>query len=219
MSRTPYKTLTQSVVETLRARILKGEFGAGAPLRQDTLAQELNVSRVPVREALMQLEAQGLVRFEAHRGAVVTELDADAIDELFYLRAMLESDMLFHAIDKLTEADLQQAEQILAEFDQVLETGTHIERWSELNRRFHTILYGPAQRPRTLALVDQINLSCDRYIQLELLHSRQGIITAEREHTQLLTLCRERRKFEAAALLKQHIETAGQSIKQLLTSR
>lgn len=55
MSRTPCKTLTQSVVETLRARIIKGKFGAGAPLRQDTLARELNVNRVPVREALMPL--------------------------------------------------------------------------------------------------------------------------------------------------------------------
>lgn len=219
MSRAPYKTLTQSVVEILRARILKGELSAGTPLRQDALAQELNVSRVPVREALMQLEVQGLVRFEAHRGAVVTRLDPEAIDELFYLRAMLESDMLFHACDRLTEADLQQAEQILAEFDQIVETSSHIERWSELNRRFHTALYGPAQRPRTLALVEQINLSCDRYIQLELLQSRQGIITAEREHAQLLQLCRARRKFEAAALLKQHIEAAGQSIKQLLHSR
>ncbi|AEY00307.1 GntR family transcriptional regulator [Oceanimonas sp. GK1] len=219
MSRAPYKTLTQSVVETLRSRILKGEFKAGAPLRQDTLAQELNVSRVPVREALMQLEAQGLVKFEAHRGAVVTELDAEAIDELFYLRAMLESDLLFQAFDQLTEEHLSQAEAILAEFDQMLETGDQIDRWSELNRRFHTTLYGPARRPRTLALVDQINLSCDRYIQVELLHSRQGIITAEREHTQLLALCRQRRKFEAAALLRQHIESAGRSIKHLLNSR
>lgn len=219
MTRAPYKTLTQSVVEVLRARILKGEFKAGAPLRQDTLAQELNVSRVPVREALMQLEAQGLVKFEAHRGAVVTELDAEAIDELFYLRAMLESDLLFQAFDHLTEEQLSQADTILAEFDHILETGDQIERWSELNRRFHTTLYGPANRPRTLALVDQINLSCDRYIQLELLHSRQGIMTAEREHTQLLSLCRQGRKFEAAALLRQHIESAGHSIKHLLKTR
>ena len=61
-----------------------------APLRQDAIAKELAVSRIPVREALMQLEAQGLVKFEAHRGAVVTMLDAAAIEELFYLRALLK---------------------------------------------------------------------------------------------------------------------------------
>lgn len=78
---------------------------------------------------------------------------------------------------------------------------------------------GPALRPRTLALVEQINLSCDRYLQLELRHSRQALIAAEREHDPLLQLCRQRRTFEAAALLKQHIEAAGQSIKQPLNSR
>ena len=158
----PYKTRTQMVMENLRGRILRGEFAAGAPLRQDAIAKELAVSRIPVREALMQLEAQGLVKFEAHRGAVATMLDASAIEELFYLRALLEADTLFHAVDLMTEETFAQAQAILAQFDLALESGTQIEHWAELNHRFHATLYQAANRPQALELIAQINLGCDR---------------------------------------------------------
>ena len=78
-----YKTRTQLVVETLREKILSGEIKAGQPLRQAALADELNVSRIPIREALLQLEGEGLVAFEPHKGATATELNADQVDELF----------------------------------------------------------------------------------------------------------------------------------------
>lgn len=75
MSQKPvFKTRTQLVEEAIRTQILKGELKTGQPLRQDALAKEFNVSRIPVREALVQLEAQGLVSFEPHKGATVTEL-------------------------------------------------------------------------------------------------------------------------------------------------
>jgi len=160
------------VMENLRGRILRGEFAAGAPLRQDAIAKELAVSRIPVREALMQLEAQGLVKFEAHRGAVVTMLDASAIEELFYLRALLEADTLFHAVDLMTEETFAQAQAILAQFDLALESGTQIEHWAELNHRFHATLYQAANRPQALELIAQINLSCDRYVRFELLFAK-----------------------------------------------
>ena len=176
------------------------------------------MSRIPVREALMQLEAQGLVKFEAHRGAVVTMLDASAIEELFYLRALLEADTLFHAVDLMTEETFAKAEAILAQFDQALESGTQIEHWAELNHSFHATLYQAAGRPQALELIAQINLSCDRYVRFELLFASDGVDKAEREHAQLLALCRARRKHEAVVLLKQHIEAAGQSIKRILDS-
>ncbi len=73
MSQKPvFKTRTQLVEEAIRTQILKGELKTGQPLRQDALAKEFNVSRIPVREALVQLEAQGLVSFEPHKGATVT---------------------------------------------------------------------------------------------------------------------------------------------------
>src|SRR3982751_2703327 len=103
------QTTASMAVEALRERILRGDYPEGEPLRQDALAEELGVSRIPVREALRQLEAEGLVTFSPHRGAVVSSLSLDEIDELFELRAAIESDLLRRAIPKMTKEQLDRA--------------------------------------------------------------------------------------------------------------
>jgi len=115
-----YKTRTQLVVETLREKILSGEIKAGQPLRQAALAEELNVSRIPVREALLQLEAEGLVAFEPHKGATATELNVEQVDELFELRAMLEADLLAASIPHITDESLDEATDLLSRLDKAL---------------------------------------------------------------------------------------------------
>ncbi|MEF1186573.1 GntR family transcriptional regulator, partial [Vibrio sinaloensis] len=128
MSQKPvFKTRTQLVEEAIRSKILKGELKTGQPLRQDALAKEFNVSRIPVREALMQLEAQGLVSFEAHKGATVTELSPDKIDELFELRAVVECHILERAIQNMTDEDLARANEIRAKFDDLVNRGDEVE--------------------------------------------------------------------------------------------
>jgi DNA-binding GntR family transcriptional regulator len=78
-----HRTIAAAVAENLRHRILDGDFKAGLPLRQDALANEFGVSRIPIREALMQLEAEGLVKIHPHRGAIVSELSTGEVQELF----------------------------------------------------------------------------------------------------------------------------------------
>lgn len=121
MSQKPvFKTRTQLVEEAIRTQILKGELKTGQPLRQDALAKEFNVSRIPVREALVQLEAQGLVSFEPHKGATVTELSPDKIDELFELRAVVECHILERAIQNMTDEDLERAREVRERFEAVV---------------------------------------------------------------------------------------------------
>src|SRR3954462_13104423 len=95
------QTIASMTVEALRERILRGDYPEGEPLRQDALADELGVSRIPVREALRQLEAEGLVTFNPHRGAVVSSLSLDEIVELFELRADIECDLLARAVPRM----------------------------------------------------------------------------------------------------------------------
>jgi DNA-binding GntR family transcriptional regulator len=203
------------VSEALRKKILNGEIKAGEPLRQDAIAKSFNVSRIPVREALLQLEAQGLVNFIPHKGAVATELSVSDIGELFELRALIEGEILFQAIDNMTEETLVQAGEILAIYDHALETGTRVENWSELNYEFHSTLYGPANKPLTMEIIEGLNTNSDRYIRLQLLLT-DGILKAEDEHRQLLNLCRGRDKHAAVVLLRKHILEAGEAIKQVL---
>src|SRR5678810_63542 len=91
------QTLTGMTADAIRERILRGRYPEGSPLRQDAIGAELGVSRIPVREALRQLEAEGLVTFNPHRGAIVSSLSLEEIGELFELRAEIECDLLRRA--------------------------------------------------------------------------------------------------------------------------
>lgn len=213
-----FKTRAQLVADDLRRRILGGEFKGGTQLRQDALAKDYDVSRIPVREALLTLESEGLVEFHAHRGAFTTELSVPKIRELFELRILLESYILRHAISKLTESDLKKAEDILHKYDQALDSGGEIDNWSEYNYAFHLALYEPAELPETISLISQLNTKSDRYIRMQLLYT-QEIEKAEREHHTLLDLARQGEADQACELLKTHIQEACEAIVELLEER
>ena len=213
-----YKTRTQLVVETLREKILSGEIKAGQPLRQAALAEELNVSRIPVREALLQLEAEGLVSFEPHKGATATELSASQVDELFELRAMLEADLLAASIPNISDEKLAEAAAILEKLNKALGKENAANTWSELNSSYHNCLYSGADRPQTQDLVNTLNKNADRYIRMHLLWAG-GISKAESEHNDILALCQARETSKAVELLKQHILGSRNEIKAFLSER
>ncbi len=213
-----YKTRTQLVVETLREKILNGAIKAGQPLRQAALAEELNVSRIPVREALLQLEAEGLVSFEPHKGATATELNVDQVDELFELRAMLEADLLSASIPNLSDEKLEEATELLGLLNQSLGKENAANTWSELNSNYHHCLYSGAHRPQTQDLVNTLNKNADRYIRMHLLWAG-GISKAESEHNELLSLCKQKNVPKAVELMKQHILGSRDEIKEFLTER
>lgn len=212
-----YKTRTQVVVEVIRQKILSGAIKGGAPLRQAALAAELNVSRIPVREALLQLEAEGLVEFEAHKGATATRLSADQVTELFELRAMLETDLLRRAIPRLTATDFAQADTLRQQMADAYQHQDSAGSWSVLNTQFHLTLYRAAERPLSFELVQQLMTTADRYIRMHLLLAG-GVQKADPEHSELLSLCREGRTDAACTLLAQHILGAAEEVKQIVAS-
>ena len=205
------KTVTSSVVDILREKIISHEIEAGTPMRQNALADELNVSRIPVREALLQLEAEGLVEFAPHRGAVATRISRDEVNELFGLRAILECDVLGHALAKITDEDLEIAQLVLKEFDELLKPGADRFTWGALNWKFHRSLYLPSGRKRTLGLIRQLHTNCDRYLRIQI-QLVADFSRAEEEHHELLRLCWARDKRGAKKLLKTHILTTGRGL-------
>ncbi|XPF93707.1 GntR family transcriptional regulator [Colwellia sp. RE-S-Sl-9] len=213
-----YKTRTQLVVETIREKILSGEIKAGQPLRQAALATELNVSRIPIREALLQLEAEGLVSFEPHKGATATELNVSRVDELFELRALLESDLLASSIPHLSEEKLEEATHLLHQLDRALGTENAANKWSELNSSYHNCLYSASNKPQTIDLVNTLNKNADRYIRMHLLWAG-GISKAESEHNEILTYCKNKDIENAVAVLKKHILGTRDEIRSFLLER
>jgi len=208
------RSIPEGIRESLQERILSGEFRDGEALVQDAIAEEYGVSRMPVREALRQLEACGLVSMETHKGAVVTTIPTEQVEELFELRALLESDMLGRAVPRMTDDDVAGAREILAALEESYRRGD-MASWGRLNWAFHRRLYQPAARPQTLAILQGINLQVERYIRLHLLMT-DGLEAAEREHREILRLCALRDADGAAAFLRAHILDAGRNLVAVL---
>lgn len=214
----PRQSLPSAVADKLRDQIIRGEIAEGTQLRQDAIATQFQVSRIPVREALRQLEAEGLITIVPNRGAVVPALSPEDIEELFSIRSLLEPEVLKRSIPHLTEEDFSQAEAILKTFVNELHREDHVSGWGRLNWQFHSTLYSKANQPRFMATIRNINNSGERYTRLQL-YLTHGIKRANEEHHKILELCRQRDVAAACKLLREHIEYARQSLKQVLHER
>jgi len=206
------------VADKLRDQIIRGEIADGTQLRQDVIAGQYHVSRIPVREALRQLDAEGLITIVPNRGAIVPELSPNDVEELFAIRALLEPEVLKLSIPRLTQSDLAEAEAILNKYVNELRREEHMENWGRMNWQFHSILYSRAERPHFMSIIRNVNHNGERYTRLQL-YLTHGMKRANQEHRQLLDLCRERESVAACKLLRQHIHHAGQSLKQVLEER
>jgi DNA-binding GntR family transcriptional regulator len=201
-------------LEAVRERILSGAYPEGEPLRQDAIAEELGVSRIPIREALRQLEAEGLVVFNPHRGAVVSSLSLDEIDEVFALRADIETALLRRAIPLLDAEHLDRAAEVLARYEHALRIHD-VLAYGKLNWQFHCTLYDPAGRPVTLAIVHRLHQQADRYVRMQLALTH-GEDRANEEHRAILDAARRRDVKKATALLREHVLGAGRALSNFL---
>jgi len=195
------------VFDALRDAIIRGQLAEGEILRQDTLAQMFNISRIPVREALQRLEAQGLVTSTRYKGVVVTPMSIAEIEEVFEFRALLEPRVIAFAVPQMTEQSLAQARAYCEAFA----AETHPTRWGDLNRQFHSALYADARRPYFMSVIDKTNDRIDRYVraQLELTH---GMERARRDHQAILDACAAGDAQAAADLTREHIVNAGRTL-------
>lgn len=208
------KTVSMLVLEEVRDQILHGDYAEGTPLRQDAIAAEMGVSRIPVREALRQLEAEGLVTFSPHVGAIVSTLSLDEIREVFELRAVIEADLLRRAFPHLTEVEVERAQEVLEKYEGALAAGD-VRAWGALNWEFHSTLYLPDRHPLSVTIVQQLHNHSDRYqrMQLKLTH---GETRANREHRAILGAVREGEQQHAISLLSSHILGAGRGLVEFL---
>jgi DNA-binding GntR family transcriptional regulator len=209
------KTLGTATLEAMREGILNGTYAEGEQLRQDAIAADLGVSRIPVREALRQLESEGLVTFTPHHGAVVSTFSVAEIEELFELRALLETDLIRRATPRLGTKDFQQAAAILDSYEEALAHGD-VGAWGELNWRLHSTLFAPAGRPLTMRTVERLSHHADRYLRMQLALTH-GESRANAEHRAIVAACRKRDARAAAKLMRSHILGAGELLVRFLT--
>jgi DNA-binding GntR family transcriptional regulator len=209
-----HRTLSAAIVEQLRRDILDGTYAAGEQLRQDALAASFQVSRIPVREALFQLEAEGLVLIEPHKGAIVSAFSLEEIDDVFDLRVLLEPRLLARSAPLLTPQDFTEVSTLDAEFKSAI-AAQDVAQWGQLNARLHLALYRHAKQPRTLAIVTSLLQTSDRFTRLQM-NRAPALARAESEHRKLLRLCWEGKVSQACDHLVAHIEKVRRDLHALL---
>ena len=193
--------LARSVIEeTLRNAILDGRLPCGTAMRQQELASQFGVSRMPVREALRQLEAQSLLHVVTHKGAVVAPLIEDNSAETYELRMLLESEALRSSIPLLTDADIAEADALISALEQEKDY-TEIGR---LNRLFHMALYGKAPNQRLLKLVEHGLNEEERFLRFNLEAMGLGE-TSQEDHRELLNLVAQKKVGESILTLRNHL--------------
>lgn len=199
------KTISAQVADAIRQKILVGEYEANAQLRQEHLATEFGVSRIPVREALHQLHSEGFVTLVSHKGAVVSSISLDEILELYELRARIETWLLALAIPRMSDEDLALARE-RARLHQ--EQGKAGEYSNQLNWNFHAALYAPSGRKATIELVGRIYQQLERYTRM-MVSLTEIQVQSDRDHWQLIELCEAKDTLRAVSLLEMHIITSG----------
>jgi DNA-binding GntR family transcriptional regulator len=205
------KSIVESVADRLRVRILDNELAEGDTLRQEAIAAKYAVSRIPVREALRQLEAEGLVVFHRHRGAVVSRLNVNEVGELFDLRILIERDLIRRAVPRADEADLDNCLTHLEASEEAFRSGG-VRQWGELNWKFHEALYRPAGRDRSLNLAQMLNLNTDRYVRIQLSLEHAALERAMSDHRRLYKLYSDRDAEGAVAMLDEHLAKARDAL-------
>ena len=143
------------MADRMRTAILEGYYKPGEWMRQERIAQELGVSHMPVREALTELASEGLIEHVPYRGARVVNISASDVEDIYALRAFLESRAAGFAAGQITPEELTDLKQLHAEIEEH-SAPEHLAKYRELNRRFHELIYTVSRRNyliRTLKLL------------------------------------------------------------------
>lgn len=206
------RTTQANVVEYLRRAILSGELPPGTRLVQAELATALQVSVTPIREALWELNSQGLVDFGAFRGAVVHVPTLTELEDIFEVRMALLPACVRRGVTQATQQQLDQAavilDQMAAEADQT--------RWIALNRDFHLCLYGSKPNQHLQDVLERLGDIATIYINLSFAHNVAERSASEQEHRDILSAYRTGDVEQAIALSLSHIHTTLAAARQVL---
>lgn len=210
-------TAQEAVLGELRRSILEGELRPGTQILQDRIAEQLGVSRVPVREALKMLEGEGAVSYAPHRGYFVTELDEAALMEVYEIRDLLEREAVARAIPFLSEDDYERLEQAVIDME-AAEDALDVIGLTAANRRFHFALIDPCGMPRLIRMLRQLWDAADPY-RWVYFGDEARRAAVRRDHREILRAVRAQDRDELMLQLKEHRRHAVESLRVLLEAQ
>ena len=189
------------VLETLRGAILDGQLTSGTRLVQSEIAEALDVSTTPVREALRDLAAEGLIRLNAHRGGVVQELSLSELREIYELRVLLEPEALRRAWPYVTDEIIDE----VAELHERMNRTESPSEWLAINNAFHGKILELAPSPRLLLILDGLIAPWVMYVSASLATDPENQKRAAEGHDHIVAALRERDLDEAIAASIEHL--------------
>jgi len=214
MSENLIRTMSGQITARIREKILTGVYPPGSALLQDVIAAEFGVSKIPVREALVQLRAEGLVDVFAHRGFQVRPLSSTEVDEVFRLRSQIEPLAVAEGCRRSEDQDRDATRLAFGNMNDALAAGELYES-GELNRAFHVALIVPRLQPIAAEILGRLHTLSQRYVRMHLLPpGRVG--RATQEHMGLFESWIGGDVDEVVRLTRVHIEKTRDDLSQLL---
>ncbi len=211
-----HKQLRHVVTERIRQAILEGQIKPGEWLRQERLAQELGVSQMPIREALKELAAEGLVEHVPYRGVRVVEFSLDDVEDLYALRCFLEARVARIAAERISSAELQALRVLLEQMREHL-ADEDLPIYRDLNRQFHQIIAEASGRRYLIRTLQQLwenfpNMLWGNFPQTARTSSPERTPQDIAQHEAVLAALERHDPEAAERLMREHIESAGQDL-------
>ncbi len=205
-----YKPLREVVTETLREAIIGGVLKPGERLMEIQLAEELGVSRTPVRESIRKLELEGFVVMVPRRGTYVTDLSIKDISEVYEIRTVLDVLAAGLAAERITEDELEELERLLVQIGEFVEQND-IEKVVEYDSRFHDVLYRASRNDRLVGIINNLREQFTRFRGLSMKAPGRLQNTIE-EHARLVEAIAQRNPDLAQQIAREHMENSEQTL-------
>jgi DNA-binding GntR family transcriptional regulator len=202
------KTKMDLIVEMLREAVLTGELESGTRLLQDDLAQRFNTSSTPIREALRQLQAEGILEHNPYKGVQVAELKLEDMREIYMIRAVMESFVTRLAVPFLNSPHIDHLRQIQVQLQEQIQNGS-VDKLRKLNYEFHFVIYEAAHMPYALKIIKNLwtQFSWDTLFVLP----GRGARSLE-EHNRIIEAIEQQDVKLAGQRVQEHIEYAAAAL-------
>jgi DNA-binding GntR family transcriptional regulator len=211
----PVQSAEWIAYQYLRNEILAGRLPGGTPVRQEAIAAQLGMSRIPVRDAIAHLVVGGLLTYESNRRVIVTVLEEADLVELFAMRAVLEGMAARHAIANLTREDFEQLSWLAARMDKTDRSG---DQWVPVHHEFHDLLCRRAGMPRLFAEIQRLRQSVEPYVRMLISLDGAAELRTSRHNQLVNSIVRNRDPEHAERVVREHIEQASRTIAATIRS-
>jgi DNA-binding GntR family transcriptional regulator len=209
-----YKPLRELVFESLREAIIGGKLAPGERLMEIQMAEEMGVSRTPVREAIRKLELEGLVVMICRKGAYVAGLSLKDIADVFEIRSALEGLAAGLAAERITDGELEELERYLVKISEESETGD-LNKVVETDTDFHSLIYSASRNQRLFQIINNLREQIQRFRTTSLSYPGRMKVAVE-EHRKIVEAISARDGESARKLAQEHIENAESSMMSMV---